>query len=75
MPKKVRKQIIMHIKISTIEIDAHILVSFMKFAGMKSISGKLFNVFALFRGIVVLYDFGKGGGGGGETKFANKNYL
>ena len=44
------------------EIDAHILASFMKFAGMKSISGKLFNVFALFRGIVVLYDFGEGGG-------------
>ena len=35
----------------------------MKFAGMKSISGKLFNVFALFSGIVVLYDFGEGGGG------------
>ena len=44
------------------EIDAHILASFMKFAGMKSISGKLFNVFALFRGIVVLYDFREGGG-------------
>ena len=32
------------------EIDAHIVASFMKFAGMTSISGKWLNILAVFEG-------------------------
>ena len=32
------------------EIDAHIAASFMKFAGMTSISGKWFNILVVFEG-------------------------